>query len=954
MEGDANGRLLRMIERVERWCDASPRRTDAPWRTADRSLLDQALALVRQAAGRDRADAGAARRYDAAGAIAAALEPMPPRPLPAVSPLLPALERLQARGATLQAHTTVGQVRRDSLDGLDTLLSDYAHLMATAAATDPIGPYVAFFAAGAAFALGRGRALDGELARAAAAWHEAARLYGAAGEPDQAQAARDAAADAAFAARADVDGASLADLARLADGVDDPVDRARALFRLADRAREANDGFNAAARAEAGLDALAAAGFPEPTAEGWPAATACWIEAAFGRAPGAVGLRLLLWAGTAMLRAWMLRRAAADGPAADDGAASERMTAWLHWLLAEQETVAMAIKDGLRRYGLHDDEPSAPDLAGTARATALLRRIDAATDPADAQTLVADAQAIGEPLLVGQAWLALALLHEGAGDAAATLAAAEAGEAAILPEAGAQALIGLPTFDVLVELRHRRMTAAASTGDTDAVFACAWATISLIEAARYRISDPAAQAAFLRQRIAFYELAAFAAFKLDRPDDLLAATDLFKARAVLRNRLAPEPDAGVRALAARLDTATRDLAAAPPAARPALADRRQAIWDLLAVARNASAGGEALPVPGVAAIQAQLAAEEAVVSWAFVAPGILLVAAITPTGFHAERVILTDDQCLLLDQYGAAIGAGQARSRALGRTISALAAAVLPPATLAFVAGATRLILSPHRQLALLPLHAARLGDAYLIERASVRYVPNLASLLLPARGGGTGLVAVGVDRSRVPGWPPLRHAEAEARAVAQAWMEAGVPVACLLGDAATLDAIRAHDLSRARVIHLATHGSSVLAGEARDDPFASHLVLADGLLDARTVSQLSLAAELVVMSACHSGQRSLALRGLPELPGDDLFGLQAAFLQAGAQNVIGALWPLPDAAAARILPAVHAGLARGVAPDIALGEALRRELASPATADVYAWGGLFMMAVGRAAGGHG
>jgi hypothetical protein len=41
--------------------------------------------------------------------------------------------------------------------------------------------------------------------------------------------------------------------------------------------------------------------------------------------------------------------------------------------------------------------------------------------------------------------------------------------------------------------------------------------------------------------------------------------------------------------------------------------------------------------------------------------------------------------------------------------------------------------------------------------------------------------------------------------------------------------------------------------------------------------------------SACHSGQRAIALRGA-EIMSDDIFGLQAGLFTAGAAHVLGAL----------------------------------------------------------------
>ncbi len=336
-------------------------------------------------------------------------------------------------------------------------------------------------------------------------------------------------------------------------------------------------------------------------------------------------------------------------------------------------------------------------------------------------------------------------------------------------------------------------------------------------------------------------------------------------------------------------------------------------------------------------------------SWSFIAPGVLLVLALTAKNLHSERIILDDDQQALLAQYIAAIEASHVNNRALGRTVSQLTAMVLPADTLAFIGAATRLILSPHRQLNLVPLHAGRIGDVYLIEHASVRYVPNLSSLLVPWSGGGRGVAAVGLDQSDMADCPRLLNAESEAQAAAAAWAAQGAPARSLLGDQVTMAGVATFDWGSARCIHIATHGSTVFLGDARANPFLSHLVLKDGFLDALSISELTLKAEVVVTGACFSGQRALSVEGLAELPGDDMFGLQSAFFQAGARSVVGALWPLNDEGASRMLPALHAGLAGGSPADLALQAALKAELGRYVAGDIYGWAALFLSSMGRA-----
>jgi CHAT domain-containing protein len=123
-----------------------------------------------------------------------------------------------------------------------------------------------------------------------------------------------------------------------------------------------------------------------------------------------------------------------------------------------------------------------------------------------------------------------------------------------------------------------------------------------------------------------------------------------------------------------------------------------------------------------------------------------------------------------------------------------LVSATLPEKIRRFIAGARRLILSPHRSLHLLPFHAGRWDDgAFLIEHAAISYAPNLGSLLVQRDevkpGIGEGLVAIGVNSYAVSGehWPELKAAEAEAKEIAAIWNRNGKQAEALVGKAATI-----------------------------------------------------------------------------------------------------------------------------------------------------------------------
>lgn len=900
------------------------------------------------------------------------------------APLRAALGKLIDRQNEAQKYAVPGAATPDRMDELEALVGDYRSLIATARAGDQVHVDICFFAAHAAYALARGWWILGRVERAAQLYAEAAILYEQGDRPVDASQSRQKASELGYANKADIDGASLEDLRALIERDAEPLSRARAQARLSALAGAANDLFDAAEWAEKAISNLVQAGFADPEAEEAEVLLNAWIVTACKDASTPGPLRLLLEIGDlyrSLLGVRLARWMGLDPARADLTAAALAMLNDAMLEVAAQPAAAhKEVMDGLMRY-LPRLAPQAPDpIADDAplRLQALADRINAirieanrAEEQKDQVALqalilrstacIAEARGMALGPTIGLAYETDAYVRLRAGDAAVASASGADGEAALLDGLAAtpELMAGYPQFDLLLMLRKIRMQALGMQADIAGLLALAEDSVRLIEARRYQVTDPYQQGAFLSERTFFYEMVVFASFRLKNWDSLLSAMDLIKARAALINRLSPPPMITNAELLARLEAANTALATAPEGsdARLAATEQRRLVLSLLAIERRRAGKGDAVPTLSVAAVQAVLAQDEAVVAWVWVAAGVLIVLALDAARFHAERVVLSQAERDLLNDYVEVVREGSTTVRALDGMVTRLANAVLPPETRNFVRDARRLILSPHRALHLLPFHAAVFDGRFLIEQSAIRYVPNLGSLLLPwsappTASGPASMLALGINRFSVPGedWLPLNAAEAEARSVADLWAKQGVDARLLLGEQATVAAFRAlePELRACRCLHLATHGSSVFAKEAANDPFASRLILHDGALDALSIGQLRIGAEVVVLSACDSGQRALGGRGLAELPGDDVFGLQAALFEAGAHSVVGALWPVDDSVAPVIVSALHAGLSAGLAPEVALRDAMLDYLKRPdARRRIYFWAPLFLSSLG-------
>ena len=270
------------------------------------------------------------------------------------------------------------------------------------------------------------------------------------------------------------------------------------------------------------------------------------------------------------------------------------------------------------------------------------------------------------------------------------------------------------------------------------------------------------------------------------------------------------------------------------------------------------------------------------------------------------------------------------------------AEAFLSEEVLSTVLSARALLVCPHGRLNLLPWPAMTCGGRRLFELLPVATLPNLACIVpLAGRNSGGGRVALlgaPVPRSAALALP---QTEAELAGLAALYGDRliGAP---RVGPEATLDAFRAlltHEEAAGAALHIATHGVFL-----RDDPAGAALVLTDRLLTAAEIALRPLPFAEVTLSACSTGVRPSRI-GDVEMLGDDLVGLPASLLEAGAASVLTSITPTAPAASAALFTGYHRRRLDGMLPLEAFAET-QREMLAAGIAPLPGWIGFSLLAV--------
>jgi CHAT domain-containing protein len=210
----------------------------------------------------------------------------------------------------------------------------------------------------------------------------------------------------------------------------------------------------------------------------------------------------------------------------------------------------------------------------------------------------------------------------------------------------------------------------------------------------------------------------------------------------------------------------------------------------------------------------------------------------------------------------------------------------------------------------------------YWIEDVTIEIVPSLR--LLGRRAAATEkddrMLIVGNAPSSDKAFKPLPQAQREIDLVRRYFPQAAV----LSGAAATPSRYAASAPGGFAYLHFVAHGVANLAS-----PLESAVILAPDRsgyrLYARDIMKQPLRARLVTISSCVSAGRS-------KFEGEGLIGVGWAFLRAGAQQVVAALWEVSDSSVPYLMDAMYASMRRGNDVPAALREAKLQFLHSGTT----------------------
>lgn len=210
-----------------------------------------------------------------------------------------------------------------------------------------------------------------------------------------------------------------------------------------------------------------------------------------------------------------------------------------------------------------------------------------------------------------------------------------------------------------------------------------------------------------------------------------------------------------------------------------------------------------------------------------------------------------------------------------------------------------RLGIIPHDILHYVPFNALNSGEKYLIEEYPVFFSPSASVFKYAfdkARLKGSRVIAFGNPDLGESAYN-LPYAQKEVESIAVLY-----PGTKIYTGKEAVKRIARNETAGYDILHFATH-----AEFSEIDPLYSSIRLAregkdDGRLDVTEIFSMDINPYLVTLSACETGLGAVT-------SGDEIIGMNRAFIYAGAPSVISSLWSVSDISTAQLMEAFYRGL---------------------------------------------
>ncbi|MEO8399614.1 MAG: CHAT domain-containing protein, partial [Ignavibacteriaceae bacterium] len=143
-----------------------------------------------------------------------------------------------------------------------------------------------------------------------------------------------------------------------------------------------------------------------------------------------------------------------------------------------------------------------------------------------------------------------------------------------------------------------------------------------------------------------------------------------------------------------------------------------------------------------------------------------------------------------------------------------------------------------------------------------------------------------------------LPETEHEIRKISELFQNKNIPSKMFLNSSANEKAIKSSSMKNYEIVHIASHGflnekspklTGILFWNDKNDPNE------DGVLYSGEIYNLTLNAELLVLSACETGLGKI-------VRGEGLIGLTRGFTYAGAENILVSLWQVADKSTSELM----------------------------------------------------